>query len=138
MSRDSYSVYDTTISFVNETERSPKKDWLHHEFCHYGYFHRIMNMLAAEGFNVQQDPDVDKIIRRDYWIGKRGDLEFDAQKYPNGFKIQFFQNVVHENQSGGRYDFNKLEKMPYLIRLQYKKYLNNILELLKTLVVVDD
>lgn len=25
MSRDSYSVYDTTISFVNETERSPKK-----------------------------------------------------------------------------------------------------------------
>ena len=138
MSRDSYSVYDTTISFVNETERSPKKDWLHHEFCHYGYFHRIMNMLAAEGFNVQQDPDVDKIIRRDYWIGKRGDLEFDAQKYPNGFKIQFFQNVVHESQSGGRYDFNKLEKMPYLIRLQYKKYLNKILELLKTLVVVDD
>lgn len=133
MNCDSYSIRDTTISFINEMERGPKKDWLKHKFRHYGYFHRIMNMLAAEGFNVQQDPDVDKIIRRDYWIGKRGDLEFDAQKYPNGFKIQFFQNVVHENQSGGRYDFNKLEKMPYLIRLQYQKYMNRLVNLLESL-----
>ena len=133
MSRDSYSIHDTTISFINETERGPKKDWLKHKFRHYGYFHRIMNMLAAEGFNVQQDPDVDKIIRCDYWIGKRGDLEFNAQKYPNGFKIQFFQNVVYENQYGGRHDFNKLEKMPYLIRLQYQKYMNRLVNLLESL-----
>lgn len=138
MDCDSYSIHDTTISFINETERSPHKEWLHHKFRHYGYFYRIMNMLAAEGSNVRQDPDVDKIIRRDYWIGKRGDLEFDAQKYPNGFKIQFFQDVVHENPNGGRYDFDKLKKMPYLIRLQYKKYLNKILELLKPLAVMDD
>ena len=133
MSRDSYSIHDTTISFINETERGPKKDWLKHKFRHYGYFYHIMNMLAAEGFNVQQDPDVDKIIRRDYWIGKRGDLEFDAQKYPNGFKIQFFQNMVYENQNGGRYDFDKLEKMPYLIRLQYQKYMNRLVNLLESL-----
>ena len=133
MNCDSYSIRDTTISFINEMERGPKKDWLKHKFRHYGYFHRIMNMLAAEGFNVQQDPDVDKIIRCDYWIGKRGDLEFNAQKYPNGFKIQFFQNVVYENQYGGRHDFNKLEKMPYLIRLQYQKYMNRIVNLLESL-----
>lgn len=72
MNCDSYSIRDTTISFIDEMERGPKKDWLKHKFRHYGYFHRIMNMLAAEGFNVQQDPDVDKIIRCDYWIGKRG------------------------------------------------------------------
>lgn len=133
MNCDSYSIRDTTISFINETERGHQKDWLHHKFRHYGYFFRIMNMLAAEGFNVQKDPDVEKIIRRDYWIGKRGDLEFDAQKYPNGFKIQFFQNVVHENQNGGRYDFDKLEKMPYLIRLQYQKYMNRLVNLLESL-----
>lgn len=138
MSRDSYSIHDTTISFINETERGPKKDWLKHKFRHYGYFYHIMNMLAAEGFNVRQDPDVDKILRRDHWIGKRGDLEFNAEKYPNGFKIQFFQNVVHENPYGGRHDFDKLEKMPYLIRIRYKKYMNKIIELLKMLVVVDD
>ncbi len=133
MNCDSYSIRDTTISFIDEMERGPKKDWLKHKFRHYGYFHRIMNMLAAEGFNVQQDPDVDKIIRCDYWIGKRGDLEFNAQKYPNGFKIQFFQNVVYENQYGGRHDFNKLEKMPYLIRLQYQKYMNRLVNLLESL-----
>ena len=133
MSRDSYSIQDTTITFINETERSPKKDWLHHKFRHYGYFFRIMNMLAAEGFNVQKDPDVEKIIRRDYWIGKRGDLEFYAQKYPNGFNIQFFQNVVFENQNGGRFDFDKLEKMPYLIRLQYQKYMSRLVDLLESL-----
>ena len=139
MSRDSYSIYDTTISFVNETEQDTKTDWLKHKFRHYGYFYHIMNMLAAEGFNVRQDPAAYKMFRRpDHWIGKRGDLEFNAEKYPNGFKIQFFQNVVYENPHGGRYDFDKLEKMPYLIRIQYKKYMKKIIELLKMLVVVDD
>lgn len=138
MSRDSYSIYDTTISFINETEREPKKDWLKYKFRHYGYFYRVMNMLAAEGFNVRQDPDVHKIIRRDHWIGKRGDLEFNAEKYPAGFKVQFFQNVVYENQNGGRYDFDKLKKMPYMIRLQYQKYIGKIIKLLETLVVMDD
>lgn len=133
MNCDSYSIHDTTISFVNKTERRHQKDWLHHKFRHYGYFFCIMNMLAAEGFNVQKDPDVEKIIRRDYWIGKRGDLEFYAQKYPNGFNIQFFQNVVFENQNGGRFDFDKLEKMPYLIRLQYQKYMSRLVDLLESL-----
>ena len=31
-----------------------------------------------------------------------------------------------------------MEKMPYLIRIRYKKYMNKIIELLKMLVVVDD
>ncbi len=137
MSRDSYSIHDTTISFVNKTERG-SKDWLKHKFWHYSYFYRIMNMLAAEGFNVQQDPDVDKIIRIDHWIGKRGDLEFNAEKYPNGFKVQFFQNVVYENRNGGRYDFDKLKKMPYMIRLQYQKYMNKLVKLLESLVDVEN
>jgi len=138
MGIDTIRIYDTTISFINETDRGAKKDWLKYKFRHYGYFYRIMNMLAAEGFNVRQDPNVDKIIRRDYWIGKRGDLEFNAEKYPNGFKVQFFQNAVHENRNGGRYDFNKLEKMPYLIRLQYQKYMNRLVKLLESLVDVEN
>lgn len=97
-------------------------------------------MLAADGFNVQRDPDVDKIIRKDYYIGKFHDLEFEAKKYPNGFEIGFFQNVVYENPNGGRYDFDKLSKMPYMIRLQYTKFKNKILRLLKSLVpdIMDD
>lgn len=121
---NTYWIHDTTISFANNTERSPDGAWLKHKFIHYGYFYQLLNMLDIEGFNVQKDPEVDKIIRNNYWIGKRGDLEFQAEKYPNGFKIQFFQNVVYENSNGGKYDFDKFQKMPYMIQLQYKKYMN--------------
>ena len=135
---NTYSIHDTTFSFLNNTERSPKGKWLKHKFLHYGYFYQLINMLGTEGFEVRKDPEVDKIIRNDYCIGKRGDLEFHAEKYPNGFKIEFFQNVVHENRNGGRYDFDKFQKMPYMIRLQYKKYINQLIRLLKCLVDVDD
>lgn len=137
---DNFYIYDTKISFRNNTEKEFKGDWLKHKFRHYGYFYQVLNMLAADGFNVQRDPDVDKIIRKDYYIGKFHDLEFEAKKYPNGFEIGFFQNVVYENPNGGRYDFDKLSKMPYMIRLQYTKFKNKILRLLKSLVpdIMDD
>ena len=136
--KNTFSIYDTTISFVNNTENAPDRYWNKYKYRHYGYFYQLINMLGAEGFNVCMDPDVDKIIRRDHWIGKRGDLEFHAEKYPGGFKIEFFQNVVHENSHGGRFDFNKLQKMPYMIRLRYQKYMNQLIRLLKYLVDVED
>lgn len=135
---NTYWIYDTTISFENKTERSPKGAWHKHKFRHYSYFYQLLNMLDTEGFNVQNDPEVDKLIRKNYWIGKRGDLEFYAEKYPNGFKIQFFQNVVYENQNGGRYDFDKFRKMPYMIQLQYRKYMNQLIRLLKGITDVKD
>ena len=73
-------------------------------------------MLAADGFNVQRDPDV------------------EAKKYPNGFEIGFFQNVVYENPNGGRYDFDKFSKMPRMIQLYFVKFKNKIVNLLKSLV----
>ena len=63
---------------------------------------------------------------------------FVAAKYPNGFEIVFFQNVIHKNPHGGRYDFDKLKKMPYLIRLQYTRYMRMVVDTLKSLVEVKD
>lgn len=91
-------------------------------------------MLAADGFDVQKDPEVHKIIRRDYYIGKFHDLEFAARKYQNGFEIEFFQNVNFENPNGGRHDFDKFLKMPRMIRLYFVKFKNKIVNLLKSLV----
>lgn len=134
MEKNSYSVYDTSISFTNHTERKVDGDWLHWKFAHYAYFYRCMNLLSSEGFSVGKDPDVPKIIRSDYWIGKRCDLEFEASKYPNRFEINFFQNINYVNPNGGRHDFDKYEKMPYIIRLQFLKYRRKIVGLLKELV----
>lgn len=132
MKSNSFSIYNTKLSYCNNTERCAE-DWLHYKFIHYGYFYRCMNLLSAEGFTVRKDPDVAKIIRNDYWIGKRGDLEFAAHKYPNGFDIEFFQNVHFENPNGGRHDFDKYEKMPHMIRIQFLKYINKIVAFLKEL-----
>lgn len=132
MESNSFSIYDTKLSYRNNTESSAE-DWLHYKFMHYGYFYRCMNLLSAEGFIVRKDPDVAKSIRNDYWIGKLGDVEFAAHKYPNGFCIEFFQNVYFENPNGGRYDFEKYKKMPYLIKMQFLKYMGKIVAFLRIL-----
>ncbi|MDR3582494.1 MAG: hypothetical protein P4L67_04445 [Candidatus Pacebacteria bacterium] len=45
-------------------------------------------------------------------------------------KLEFFQNFVTENRNGGKYDFDRLKKMPYLIRLRYQKAVNSIRSML--------
>ncbi len=91
-------------------------------YPHDGMFYRIMNRLTAMGFHAGKDPvymEKYKAIAHDHWCGRKGDLEFKAEKYRNGFSIQFFQNIVHDNPCGGYYDFGKWEKAPYIIRLQF-------------------
>lgn len=116
--KDTYSVHDTTFTFVNKAS----------DIHHYRIFYRILNRLADDGFEVANDELISEIIRKDYFVGHRGNLQFKANKYPTGFKIIFYQEISHENPNGGFYDFNKLEKMPYLIRLQYTKYMNKIVQ----------
>jgi len=140
MDVDSIMIYDTCIHFTNNTERNPPH-WLRWQFKHYSYFYQILHRLKREGFMVEKDPETFKrypSISKDHWYGKRQELEFEGIKYPNGFEISFFQNVVYENPHGGRYDFRKLEKMPYLIRLQYTKYMGIIINMIKTMDEVKD
>lgn len=133
MNKNSYRVYDTTIYYRNNTVNAPKGlDSWRFKYPHFGTLHRIFNMLRAEGFTIENDAEVAKCIRRDYYIGRRGDLELYAHRYPAGFEIMFFQNVVIENKSGGRYDFHKFQKMPYMIRLRFMKYRDKIIALLKS------
>lgn len=139
MMRNSYTLYDTCISYRNNTIKSPQGAWSRNfKYPHFGTLHRIFNMLRDEGFTIENDEEVAKCIRRDYYTGRRGDLEFYASRYPAGFEIEFFQNVVVNNPCGGRYDFDKFQKMPYLIQLQFKKYQNKIIRLLTSLEDVED
>ena len=133
MSKNSYRIYDTTIHYRNNTVNAPKGlDSWRFKYPHFGTLHRIFNMLRAEGFTIENDAEVAKCIRRDYYIGRRGDLELYAHRYPAGFEIMFFQNVVIENKNGGRYDFHKFQKMPFMIRLRFMKYRDKIIALLKS------
>lgn len=129
------SVRDCRIFFRNNDEK-PGRDHLNphthrEEYAHYGFFHRLMNFMRSIGYSVEKDPDVlkrFKLIAYSHWYGRKGDLEFNGEFYPAGFKIEFFQNVNFENSSGGRYDFYKWDKMPYSIRLEMINTMRHIRE----------
>ena len=52
--------------------------------------------------------------------GRMGDLEYHLRVSGRHVELTFFQNVVTVNQYGGRYDFDRLRKMPYLVRKRYE------------------
>lgn len=108
---------------------------------HYPILHRVLNFMSDRGFQVGRDPEIIqryKCLSKDRWYGRKGDLEFKAERYPAGWKIQFFQNIVIENQAGGFYDFDKYEKMPYMIKLIFRNEARHIKEFLESLGCIDD
>ncbi|EHQ88252.1 hypothetical protein [Desulfosporosinus youngiae] len=103
---------------------------------HYPILNRVLNFMKDRGFQVGRDPRIEKhykILTKDHWYGHKGDLEFKAERYPVGWKIEFFQNIVFENPHGGEHDFDKYEKMPYLIKLLFLNECRHIAELLVNL-----
>ena len=86
-------------------------------------------MKKERGFDVFKDPRIEKnykCLSNTHRQGIKGYLEFKSDVYPAGFKIDFFQNLVFENSSGGQYDFDKFDKMPYLIKKSFLNELNHI------------
>lgn len=137
----SFSVnkYYASISFVNDTDE--KRDMFDKNWSHYPILYRVLNLMQTRGFEVGRDPHYQKeykCLSKDHWYGRKGDLEFKADRYPRGFKIEFFQNVNYKNKLGGYYDFDKFDKMPYLIKLMFINETNKIADFLKGLGVVDN
>lgn len=99
-------------------------------------FRAICKLLKRRGFSVVRDPRIErdyKLIGKWHRYGRKGDLEFKAEIFPRGFKFEFFQNLVVENKNGGEYDFDKLAKMPYLIRKQWELTAKKILAKLEAM-----
>lgn len=96
---------------------------------------RMMEVLKSvmarlrdhRGFRVLQDVGVNKLIRRGYYVGKKGDLEFHAETGGRTFKIEFFQNISVDNPHGGRYDFRKFERMPKTMQLACAVEMSHVL-----------
>lgn len=117
--------------FVNDT--GEKKDTWKGKWSHYVILHKLINFMKSRGWSIEHDQEVHKCIRRDYWLGRKSDLEFRLERYPRGFSFEFFQNIVFENPHGGRYDFDKFKKMPYLIKLMYLNEVRHMKEFLVSL-----
>lgn len=112
-------IYDTTISVERQGEYSREIKCTKN----YENFLDTMKFLGSIGFYVTHDKGIKKrfpILNDYHRYGRYKDLEFKAEVYNNGFKMEFFQNLIYENPNSGYFDFDKLSKMPYLTRLQYE------------------
>jgi hypothetical protein len=109
-----FSEHDTTLSFWLEDTKDKRMVEVRNAW---------VRSLRARGFRVQLDQETAKhypCLKKDHHGGRKGDLEFRMRLCGRSLELVFFQNVVRENRNGGQYDFDKLQKMPYLIRKQYE------------------
>lgn len=122
------------VIFINDTNED--KDRFNGKWSHYVILNRLLNFMKSRGFEVGRDPEIlkhYKCLNKDHWYGIKDNLEFKAERYPSGFKVDFFQNINFENPHGGYYDFDKFDKMPYLIKLLWINETNKIAKFLEKL-----
>lgn len=87
------------------------------------YQRRVLAHLRKRGFRVQHDREIKRrypALGPDHHEGRKGALEVKVERSGRCLELSFFQNVVFENPHGGRYDFARLAKMPYLVRKRYE------------------
>jgi len=121
MNDKTFRIYDSTLNI--RSDAAPGPDFFRHD----EYLVKSMKRtMKKAGYSFRQDVKVDKLIRRVHFAGSKDDVHFYAEAYPIGFKIEFYEDVVRDNKCGGRYHFDKMEKMPYLRRLKVKLILEKL------------
>lgn len=135
LKESSFSI-NQHYAWVAFHEKSSRRDIPHKHL-----WWELMNFLGKRGFDVFKDKRIEKnykCLSSTHRQGKKGDLEFKSDVYPAGFKIDFFQNIVVENSNGGEYDFDKFDKMPYLIKKSFLNESNHIRLFLEKHKITDD
>lgn len=125
MSERTFFVTDTSLILSCSTDvRDRRMNWNRPD---YETFNRLLAALTDGGFKIGPDPDIEKnysLLSKYHREGRRptsaGDLWLTAEVYPTGMKVEFFQEVVTENRAGGRFDFDRRNKMPYIIGKAYE------------------
>lgn len=128
------------IKFYSIEEVNSENRW-NGSLLHYKLFDDLMKFMGQIGFYVSKDKEIEKnykCLSKDYRCGRYAGLEFKAHRYPSGFELQFFQNENFENSHGGYYDFDKYNKMPYLLKKQFELATNKIRSFLLGMNVLEE
>lgn len=82
----------------------------------------VKSYLGTEGWKLQIDPKMKKdfpAIAKNFTYGRKGDLELLVRLSGRHIEIVLFQNVANvENTHGNLFDFDKMRRMPYLLKKQ--------------------
>jgi hypothetical protein len=114
-------IFDSTLCVGSQPTKKDQigswlPDWANHA--------RLLRVLKALRFSIEDDPKIVKnyrSLRKYHRIARSGDLFAHCETYPAGSNFEFYQEIVKENPNGGRYDFGKVGKMPYLIRKRFER-----------------
>lgn len=129
----SFKIHDATLCVYSESGRADKRPWCTWQSPDWETFNRLLKTLEGVGFQIGRDPQIEErypSLGRYHRYGAWRALEVNAETYPTGCRFEFFQNVVTVNPNGGRYDFDRREKMPYLIGKQFELAMRRIREYL--------
>ncbi|MBB4837260.1 hypothetical protein HNP52_000311 [Sphingomonas kyeonggiensis] len=125
MNNRTFRIHDTTLHVSVQSGRQ-RENWGWQEED-WETFNRLMHALEACGFTFGKDPWIAErwpSLNKSHRLGSRatpaGTLFVKAESTPTGCSFEFFQEQVTENRNGGRWDFGKREKMPYLIGKAYE------------------
>lgn len=113
MSAPSFREHDASLSLWIDDPKDPMVQKARDE---------VVRLLRSLGWRVRIDPHTQKrypSIAKDHHASL-GDLQAHIEISGRQMQVTFYQDVVHENKNGGRYDFDKREKMPYLLGLKYE------------------
>lgn len=87
------------------------------ESTHWLYV-QMLDFLRARGWSIRQEARVDRLIRRHYHIGRKGDLRAAMNTGGRAIQVEFWQEVTPaDNPNGARYDFRRMERMPPRLRI---------------------
>jgi len=118
------SDYNTSLYFYNRSDSR-------NDESHYKVLGILLDTLKEYGFATGSDKEVLErysSIAKDHFEGVRNKLAFKSHRYPAGFEIKFFYDTER-----GQYDFDRLDKMPYITKLEFIKYIkmlqNKLIEL---------
>lgn len=117
-----FSLIDATL-YVHMEGCSPRPIW-----------HRCLNALKAAGYQVGPDMRIRTqypTLDRNHRSGLHSQLQFESEiwDYPkgrHGFKLEFYQDVVKKHPVSGKYDFNRVATMPFLIRMRFNHAIREI------------
>lgn len=109
----SLSVYDTKITLSWDYKPSWKPEERAKEPAHIGLA-TVVRFLRSQGFKVVKDSSVGSSIRDRYRIASKGDLWLYIGQCGRCLEIEGYVEYNSDNRHGGRYCFNKRQRMTYL------------------------
>lgn len=109
--------------------------WKLENYVHKPLFEKCLRAFKAMGYKVTANPYYQenfKCLSKYHKYAIKDGLECEIEICQTNFKFEFFQNLIQgERKPGdGKYEFKKLELMPYLMQKQMELAFNKLIKII--------